>query len=104
MGDVGAPELLIILVVVLLVFGGAKLPELARSLGKAKNEFQKGVDEGMPDAGDDHHVSAATTEATEPIDVAPAIGAPPIAAIPDAVPERAAPPAGAPPDDAGTKT
>lgn len=47
MGEVGAPELLIILVVVLVLFGGAKLPELARSLGKAKKEFQKGIDEGM---------------------------------------------------------
>jgi len=79
MGDVGAPELLIILVVVLLVFGGAKLPELARSLGKAKKEFQKGVDEGMPGPGHDHHVDTSATEA---------IGAPPIAAIADTVPEQ----------------
>ncbi len=63
MGDVGAPELLIILVVVLLVFGGAKLPELARSLGKAKKEFQKGVDEGMPGPGDDHRVDASAIDA-----------------------------------------
>ena len=56
MGDVGAPELLIILAVVLLLFGGKKLPEFARSLGKAKNEFQKGVDEGMPARGRGAHV------------------------------------------------
>jgi sec-independent protein translocase protein TatA len=36
----GAPELLIVLAVVLLIFGGKKLPELARSLGQAKNEFE----------------------------------------------------------------
>jgi sec-independent protein translocase protein TatA len=42
--DLGAPELLIILVVVLLVFGGAKLPKLARSLGEAQREFRKGQD------------------------------------------------------------
>jgi sec-independent protein translocase protein TatA len=41
--DLGAPELLIILVVVLLLFGGAKLPALARSLGQAKKEFQAGL-------------------------------------------------------------
>ena len=40
-----APELLIILAVVLLLFGGAKLPQLARSLGQAKKEFQAGTDE-----------------------------------------------------------
>ena len=40
--DLGAPELLIILVVVLVLFGGKKLPDLARSLGSAKREFQEG--------------------------------------------------------------
>jgi sec-independent protein translocase protein TatA len=43
--DLGAPELLIILVLVLLLFGGAKLPSLARSLGQAKREFQSGLSE-----------------------------------------------------------
>jgi sec-independent protein translocase protein TatA len=43
--NLGTPELLIILVIVLLVFGGSKLPKLARSLGQAQNEFKKGVDE-----------------------------------------------------------
>ena len=42
----GAPELIIILLVVLLLFGGAKLPKLARSLGQAKNEFEAGTKEG----------------------------------------------------------
>jgi sec-independent protein translocase protein TatA len=41
MPNLGAPELIIILVIVLLVFGGSKLPKLARSLGEAKNEFEK---------------------------------------------------------------
>ncbi len=45
MPDVGAPELLIIALVILLLFGGAKLPDLARSLGKAKGEFKKGLEE-----------------------------------------------------------
>jgi len=42
----GAEELLIILAIALVIFGGAKLPQLARSLGKAKNEFHKGLKEG----------------------------------------------------------
>jgi len=42
----GAPELLVILAIVFLVFGASRLPNLARSLGKAKNEFQEGMKEG----------------------------------------------------------
>ena len=41
----GAPELIIVLLVVLLLFGGAKLPQLARSLGQAKKEFHDGAAE-----------------------------------------------------------
>ena len=44
--DLGPPELLIVLVLALLMFGSKKLPELARSLGSAKREFAKGVSEG----------------------------------------------------------
>lgn len=40
MAGLGAPELLIILVVVLVLFGGAKLPQLARSLGQAQRELR----------------------------------------------------------------
>jgi sec-independent protein translocase protein TatA len=41
--NLGAPELLIVLVVVLVLFGGRKLPELARSLGQAKRELDSGM-------------------------------------------------------------
>lgn len=47
MGSLGAPELLIVLVVILVLFGGAKLPKLARSLGQAQKEFKDGLSEGM---------------------------------------------------------
>jgi len=40
------PELIIILIVILLLFGGAKLPKLARSLGQAQNEFKRGLKDG----------------------------------------------------------
>jgi sec-independent protein translocase protein TatA len=43
--NLGPTELIIILVIVLLLFGGAKLPKLARSLGEAQREFKKGTDE-----------------------------------------------------------
>jgi sec-independent protein translocase protein TatA len=45
MGSIGAPELLILLLIILLIFGGAKLPKLARSLGEAQREFRKGHEE-----------------------------------------------------------
>ena len=41
--NLGPTELIVILVIVLLLFGGAKLPKLARSLGEAKKEFEKGT-------------------------------------------------------------
>jgi sec-independent protein translocase protein TatA len=44
-GVLEGPELLIILAVVLLLFGGKKLPELARSLGQAKRDFHEAVTE-----------------------------------------------------------
>jgi sec-independent protein translocase protein TatA len=44
--NVGAPELIIVLVVVLLLFGTTRLPKLARSLGQASREFKEGVAEG----------------------------------------------------------
>ena len=43
MAAIGAPELLIALVLVLVLFGGSQLPKLARSLGQAKNELKKGA-------------------------------------------------------------
>lgn len=38
--------MLIILAIMLVVFGGAKVPQLARSLGASKHEFERGVAEG----------------------------------------------------------
>jgi len=47
-GRLGGPELIIVLVVVLLLFGATKLPQLARSLGASAKEFKKGVEDGLP--------------------------------------------------------
>ena len=54
LGNVFGPDLVVVIVVVaVLVFGGSAIPKLARNLGQAKNEFEKGL-------------KAAKTEATEP--------------------------------------
>lgn len=42
----GPWQIVLLLVVIVLVFGSKKLPELARALGKAKGEFKKGTQEG----------------------------------------------------------
>lgn len=44
--NLGLPELILILVIVLLLFGSRKLPELARSLGTSIGEIRKGMNEG----------------------------------------------------------
>lgn len=46
MGSFGAPELLIVLLIVMLVFGASRLPKLARSMGQASKEFKQGMKEG----------------------------------------------------------
>lgn len=46
----GTQEILFLLLIVLLLFGAARLPKLARSLREAKDEFQKGSDEGSKPA------------------------------------------------------
>jgi sec-independent protein translocase protein TatA len=58
MGGIGAPELIIVLLIVLLIFGGAKLPKLAKSMGQASKEFKKGLSEG---AGDDEDEAPKTS-------------------------------------------
>lgn len=50
----GSSELIIVLVIVLLVFGGSQLPKLAKNLGKAQKEFKDGLADGAKDdAADD---------------------------------------------------
>ena len=44
--NLGAPELLLIFLIVLLLFGGKKIPELARSAGSSVRELRKGLSEG----------------------------------------------------------
>ena len=56
---IGLPELLILLVVLLLVFGAKRLPEMGRSLGKGMREFKDGV------SGIDEQTTAPEAPAAE---------------------------------------
>jgi len=60
----GAPELIIILVIVLLLFGARKLPEMARSMGKASKEFKQGLREGADDEEPEEPTDRPTTGRT----------------------------------------
>lgn len=46
------PEIILIIVVVLVLFGGSQLPKLAKNLGKAQKEFKDGLADGMKDDKD----------------------------------------------------
>jgi sec-independent protein translocase protein TatA len=45
----GMDGIVVLVLVALVLFGSTQIPKLARSLGSAKKEFEKGIDEGAPD-------------------------------------------------------
>lgn len=53
LANIGAPEILIVAIVIVLVFGASQLPKLARSVGQAQKEFKQGLKEGAEDPDDD---------------------------------------------------
>ncbi len=89
MPNIGAPELIIILVIALLVLGPGKLPEVGKSIGESIREFRKAstdVKDGMsldptPPAAP---TAPAATVAAPPAVAAPAVAPEPVAAAPAA--------------------
>jgi sec-independent protein translocase protein TatB len=65
MFGIGLPEMIIILVVALLVVGPSKLPELARTLGKAFTEFRRMADD-VKETFEEEVMKEEATKATEP--------------------------------------
>jgi len=47
------PEIWIIVLLVVVLFGGSRLPKIARNLGKAQSELKKGIAEGLSDSQKD---------------------------------------------------
>lgn len=54
MGRIGTPELIIILLVLLLLFGAKRIPEIARSIGRSLNQFKKGLKDTEIDPNDEN--------------------------------------------------
>lgn len=61
------PELIIILVVALLIFGPKKLPEMGSAIGRSIKEFRKGMNEITQPKEDGDEVQKLTTTSTDPI-------------------------------------
>ncbi|HXG70021.1 MAG TPA: twin-arginine translocase TatA/TatE family subunit [Gemmatimonadaceae bacterium] len=53
MGNLGLPEILIIMVIILLLFGAKRIPEIAGSMGKGIKEFKKNINEATRQVGGD---------------------------------------------------
>jgi sec-independent protein translocase protein TatA len=60
LSNLGGPDLIIILLIILVLFGAKKLPELAKGMGQAMREFQKAKD----DFSDELHKAGKTDEPT----------------------------------------
>ena len=83
-GSIGMPELIIIFVIALIIFGPKKLPELGRSLGRSLNEFKRASNELKNTLEEEVRIeeqrekTAAEKVATPPVVVAatPPVGAP----------------------------
>lgn len=58
LAEIIGPDLLIVLVVALLLFGSSRLPKLARSLGQASREFRKGIDGDDEGEGGREHTAS----------------------------------------------
>ena len=83
MGPIGPTELIIVLVIVLVIFGPKRLPQLGRSLGGGMREFKNSItSKGDEDSGDEQQAAPALTP--PPAERAPTETAPPEADVADA--------------------
>ena len=63
--DIGAPEILLIVLVFVLLFGATKIPQLARTLGRAKGDFERGKIEGERELAAEQDETATLRRARE---------------------------------------
>jgi sec-independent protein translocase protein TatA len=63
LGNLGFPEILIIMVIVLLLFGAKRIPEIAGSMGKGIKEFKKNINEATHEINDSPKYEPRLTQA-----------------------------------------
>jgi sec-independent protein translocase protein TatA len=66
MGNIGAPEIILLLLVALLLFGAKRLPEIGRSLGSGMREFKDSVTGATPTPTQTTQLPVGTQETTTP--------------------------------------
>ena len=83
-GSIGMPELIIIFVIALIIFGPRKLPELGRSLGKSLSEFKRASNELKSTLEEEIRLDEqrANIEASKAASAAAATAAPPAPVVP----------------------
>jgi TatA/E family protein of Tat protein translocase len=81
-GPIGMPELIIILVIALIIFGPRKLPELGKSLGRSINEFKKASNELRSTLEDEIRVEEQRDRASAVTPAPPPAATPPPADAP----------------------
>lgn len=84
-GSIGMPELIIIFVIALIIFGPRKLPELGRSLGRSLQEFKKASSELQRSLEEEIRIEEHHAPAAAPAPTAQVAPAPPAATIPRTV-------------------
>jgi len=62
MGGVDLPEMIVVLIIALVIFGPKKLPQLGESMGKAISSFKKGMHEGTKEASATNEREAKAVE------------------------------------------
>ena len=87
-GSIGMPELIIIFVIALIIFGPRKLPELGRSLGKSLAEFKRASNELKSTLEEEIRIEEQQQRSAEA--VKPAVSAP-VASVQEATPPVAEP-------------
>lgn len=61
----GSSELLVVLAVILVLFGGSHIPKLARNLGRAQSEFRRGLDDARVDDPTSNETTAPSRTADD---------------------------------------
>jgi sec-independent protein translocase protein TatA len=75
LGSIGMPELIVIFVIALIIFGPRKLPELGRSLGRSINEFKRASNELKNTLEEEIRVDEQRAAAPKPAAAAPTVEA-----------------------------